>query len=93
MASLVDQIESATPLQALLDERVLNLPDRLLDLLPVGVYVCDQAGLIVRYNRAAADYGGAPRKLATQRFATVAPIGFTAWTGAMCPMRNVQWPT
>jgi hypothetical protein len=45
MASLVDQIESATPLQSLLDERVLNLPDRLLDLLPVGVYVCDQDGL------------------------------------------------
>ncbi len=48
MASLVDQIESATPVQALLDERVLKLPDRLLDVLPVGVYVCDQDVLIVR---------------------------------------------
>src|SRR5712664_2829934 len=63
MASLVDQIESATPLQALLDERVLNLPDRLLDLLPVGVCVCDQDGLIVRYNRAAAELWGCSPKI------------------------------
>jgi PAS domain S-box-containing protein len=49
-------------LRALLDERVLDLPDTLLDLLPVGVYVCDQAGLIVRYNRAAAElWGCSPR--------------------------------
>ena len=58
MTSFVDQMESATPLPVLLDERVLDLPDRLLDLLPVGVYVCDHAGLIVRYNRAAADLWG-----------------------------------
>ena len=45
-------------MQALLDERVLGLSDRLLDLLPVGVYVCDQAGLVVRYNRAAAELWG-----------------------------------
>jgi PAS domain S-box-containing protein len=45
-------------LHALLDERVLDLPDRLLDLLPVGVYVCDQAGFIVRYNRAAGELWG-----------------------------------
>src|SRR5712664_3502369 len=63
MASLVDQIESATPLQALLDERVLNLPDRLLDLLPIGVYVCDRAGLVVRYNRAAAELWGTSPKI------------------------------
>jgi PAS domain S-box-containing protein len=31
-------------------------------LLPVGVYVCDQAGLIIRYNRAAAElWGCSPR--------------------------------
>jgi PAS domain S-box-containing protein len=45
-------------LQTLLDERVLGLSDRLLDLLPVGVYVCDHTGLIVRYNRAAAELWG-----------------------------------
>jgi PAS domain S-box-containing protein len=45
-------------LQDFLDERVLDLPDRLLDLLPIGVYVCDRAGLIVRYNRAAAELWG-----------------------------------
>jgi PAS domain S-box-containing protein len=58
MTSFADQMEFGTPLQVLLDERVLDLPDRLLDLLPVGVYVCDQDGLIVRYNRAAAELWG-----------------------------------
>ena len=63
MTSLVDQMEFATPLPVLLDERVLNLPDHLLDLLPVGVYVCDRAGLIVRYNRAAAELWGYQPKI------------------------------
>jgi PAS domain S-box-containing protein len=65
MTSFVDQIqmESATPFGVLLDERVLDLPDRLLDLLPVGVYVCDQAGLIIRYNRAAAELWGCSPKI------------------------------
>jgi PAS domain S-box-containing protein len=56
--TLMDRTDTAAPLQAFLDERVLDLPDRLLDLLPVGVYVCDLAGHIVRYNRAAADLWG-----------------------------------
>jgi PAS domain S-box-containing protein len=41
-----------------LDEHVLDLPDRLLDLLPVAVYVCDRDGVIVRYNRSAATLWG-----------------------------------
>jgi hypothetical protein len=61
MASFVE--ESAPLLQTLLDERVLELPDRLLELLPVGVYVCDRAGLIVRYNRAAAELWGCSPKV------------------------------
>jgi len=55
--TFAEQIESV-PFGVLLDERVLDLPDRLLDLLPVGVYVCDAAGLVVRYNRAAAELWG-----------------------------------
>jgi PAS domain S-box-containing protein len=52
-------IEAALPpLQVLLDERLLDVPEHLLDLLPVGVYVCDRTGLIVRYNRAAAELWG-----------------------------------
>jgi PAS domain S-box-containing protein len=62
MDSLADHVGSAIPLPVLLDERVLDLPDRLLDLLPVGVYVCDQDGLIVRYNRAAAELWGCSPK-------------------------------
>jgi len=43
--NIVDLIETAdTPLQDWLDERVLDLPDPLLDFLLVGMYVCDRAG-------------------------------------------------
>jgi PAS domain S-box-containing protein len=45
-------------LRSLLDDGLLHQPDRLLELLPVGVYVCDRDGLIVRYNRAAAELWG-----------------------------------
>jgi len=61
--SAVEQIEATTPLQDLLDERALDIPDRLLDLLPVGVYVCDRDGLVVRYNRAAAELWGCSPKI------------------------------
>jgi PAS domain S-box-containing protein len=56
--TLIDQTETSAPLQALLDGRLLAFPDHLLDILPVGVYVCDGAGLLVRYNRAAAELWG-----------------------------------
>ena len=69
MASFVNPIESAPLLQTLLDERVLDLPDRLLELLPVGV---------VRYNRAAAELGDALRKSEIRRFVSAALIAFTA---------------
>jgi PAS domain S-box-containing protein len=34
-----------------------------LDLLPVGVYVCDRAGFVIRYNRAAAELWGCSPKI------------------------------
>ncbi len=41
---------------------VLDLPDRILELLPAAVYVCDRDGLIVRYNRRATElWGRAPQ--------------------------------
>ncbi len=94
MASLVDQIESATPLQSLLDERVLNLPDRLLDLLPVGVYVCDQDGLIVRYNRAAAELWGCSPKIGDPTVRYCGSYRLYGMDGgyvphAKCPMADV----
>jgi PAS domain S-box-containing protein len=58
MKNLAAESDTPTSIQAFLDHRVLDLPDRLLDLLPVGVYVCDRDGLIVRYNRAAAELWG-----------------------------------
>ena len=62
-AEFSDIREAMLPLRALLDERVLDAPDRLLDILPVGVYVCDREGLIVRYNRAAAELWGCSPKI------------------------------
>ena len=63
MTNLAAQSDSPTSIQTFLDHRVLDLPDRLLDLLPVGVYVCDRDGLIVRYNRAAAELWGCSPKI------------------------------
>jgi len=40
-----------------------TLPDRLFDLLPVGLYVCDPDGLIRLYNRRAAELWGRSPKL------------------------------
>jgi PAS domain len=90
--TLLDQTETSTPLQALLDGRLLDLPDHLLDILPVGLYVCDGAGLIVRYNRAAANLWGARPRSVTRQFVTAAPIAFTIWTACMCRTPNVPWP-
>jgi PAS domain S-box-containing protein len=61
--TLIDQTEPSMPLQALLDRRLLDLPDHLFDILPIGVYVCDGAGLLVRYNRAAAELWGCSPKV------------------------------
>jgi PAS domain S-box-containing protein len=81
-------------LQALLDERVLDLPDRLLDLLPVGVYVCDQAGLIVRYNRAAAELWGCSPRLGDPAVRYCGSYRLYGLNGdlvphAKCPMADV----
>ena len=59
----VEQIEATALIQHLLDERALAIPDRLLDLLPVGVYFCDRDGLLVRYNHAAAELWGRSPKV------------------------------
>lgn len=63
MRSLAESTNNSPQLQDFLDERILDLPDHLLDLLPIGVYVCDRAGLIVRYNRAAAELWGCSPKI------------------------------
>jgi PAS domain S-box-containing protein len=50
--------DALLPLAGLSDERVLDFSDGLLDLLPVGVWVCDRLGTVVRVNRAAAELWG-----------------------------------
>ena len=88
-------LRDASPqLQALLDERVLDLPDRLLDLLPVGVYVCDQAGLIVRYNRAAAELWGCSPQLGDPAVRYCGSYRLYGLNGSLvphakCPMADV----
>ena len=46
-----------------LEPHLLDLPDAVLDLLPVAVYVCGRDGQIVRYNREAAQLWGRSPKL------------------------------
>lgn len=66
------------PLQALLDERVLDAPDHLLDILPVGVYVCDGKASLSATTAPPRNYGAALRRSAIQLFVSAAPIVFMA---------------
>lgn len=44
------------------EERVFEVPARLFEQLPFAVYVCDRNGLVLRYNRRAAElWGRTPR--------------------------------
>src|SRR5580692_7936791 len=45
------------------DEQVFELPARLFEQLPFAVYVCDRNGLVLRYNRRAAELWGRSPKL------------------------------
>src|SRR5450755_2616201 len=81
-------------LPVLLDERVLDVPDHLLDLLPVGVYVCDRAGLIVRYNRAASELWGCSPKIGDPTVRFCGSYRLYGLNGdpiphAKCPMADV----
>jgi PAS domain S-box-containing protein len=54
---------TALPLDLVLDQHMGDSPDRLLDLLPAGVYVCDRDGAIVRWNQRATELWGRTPKL------------------------------
>ena len=41
------------------DEQAFELPSRLFEQLPFAIYVCDRDGLVLRYNRRAAELWGA----------------------------------
>ena len=57
-----DLVEAAGAGHPLLDQQLLDVPDRLLDLVPAAVYVCDRDGIIARYNRRAVElWGRAPK--------------------------------
>jgi PAS domain S-box-containing protein len=62
MSSLSATLGSVLGPDDLAPENVLDLSDRLLELLPAAVYVCDRSGHILRYNRRAAElWGRTPR--------------------------------
>jgi PAS domain S-box-containing protein len=54
---------TALPLDLVLDQHMVDSPDRLLELLPAGVYVCDRDGAIVRWNHRATELWGRTPKL------------------------------
>jgi PAS domain S-box-containing protein len=61
--SLAGQSAILPSLQALLGDGAPGLPDGFLDLLPVGIYICDRDGRVVDYNRAAAElWGRSPKR-------------------------------
>src|SRR3546814_1769198 len=61
--SLAAQFPILPSLRALLGEDAQDIESGLLDLLPVGVYICDRDGRVVDYNKAAAElWGRAPER-------------------------------
>ena len=70
MSTLIKAEQFLRAPQDLLDEHVLGQSDRILDLLPAGIYVCDRDGVIVHYNRKAAELWGRAPELgdSAQRF-------------------------
>lgn len=62
MAGLIDVSApfAATPINPLIFHRALHSSDPLVDLLPIGLYVCDCAGAIVQSNRKAHELWGYP---------------------------------
>jgi PAS domain S-box-containing protein len=94
VTGVVDRIEAGVPLEGHLDQRILDLPDYLLDLLPIGVYVCDRAGLVVRFNRAAASLWGSSPKIGDPMVRYCASYRLYDLDGghvphAKCPMSDV----
>jgi PAS domain-containing protein len=94
MTILAFPTEASPQSQASLDERILDVPDRLFDLLPAGVYVCDRAGLVVRYDRAAAELWGCSPKIGDQPVRFCGSYRLYRTNGdpvphAKCPMADV----
>ena len=61
----VDAVANATGIVLGLrdEEPAFELPARLFEQLPFAVYVCDRDGLVLRYNRRAAELWGRSPKL------------------------------
>jgi PAS domain S-box-containing protein len=55
--------QPVSPLVCVTKEQAFELPARLFEQLPFAVYVCDRDGLVLRYNRRAAELWGRSPKL------------------------------
>src|ERR1700674_2877277 len=49
-------------------ERFLDATPGFLDMLPIGVYVCDRDGTLIQFNRRAAELWGRTPKVGSERF-------------------------
>src|SRR5258708_30831499 len=63
MSSLADHLGAPLVAEGVLDQHMVYLPERLLDLLPTAVYVCDRDGAILGWNRRAVELWGRTPKL------------------------------
>jgi PAS domain-containing protein len=63
MSIFAERADTAPSPAGMPGELPLDVPDPLWDLLPTGIYACDRGGLIVRYNRRAAELWGRTPKL------------------------------
>jgi PAS domain S-box-containing protein len=63
MSSLADHLGAPLVAEGVLDQHMVSLPERLLDLLPTAVYVCDRDGAILGWNRRAVELWGRTPKL------------------------------
>jgi two-component system CheB/CheR fusion protein len=61
VAAITKAADSASALRQ--DDQVFELPARLFEQLPFAIYICDQDGLVLRYNNRAAELWGRSPKL------------------------------
>ena len=55
------EVERVTPVASLALERIVRSPAALVENLPIGIYTCDRDGVLVQFNRRAAElWGRAP---------------------------------
>ena len=73
------------------EEHPFELPGRLFEQLPFAVYVCDRDGLVLRYNRRAAELWGRSPKLGDPNERFCGSYRMFRPTGVCCRTTNAPW--